>query len=148
MHCGEDCETSSYCPVHCPNYLQERMTLLNTIGRIDPHIFDLNNVLLIEILLYGKENLYKMNNNTILDAATKYLIEAKRFDTQLFYALWMSFALMLLLKLLFVVSLVCFLLLGYIYLIFLYIYIFYLIFFPCIPRYIATYICISGGCKF
>ena len=65
-----------------------------------------------------------MNMNTLLDTVTKYLIETKGFDAEFFYAFWMPFVLMLLLKLIFVVSFVCFLLLGYIYLIFLYIYIF------------------------
>ena len=65
-----------------------------------------------------------MNMNTLLDTVTKYLIETKGFDAEFFYALWMPFVLMLLLKLIFVVSFVCFLLLGYIYLIYLYIYIF------------------------
>ena len=37
-----------------------------------------------EILLYGKENLNKMNNTSIVDPTIKYLIEMKRFDVQRF----------------------------------------------------------------
>ena len=73
-NCDEDIETSSYYLFHCPDYLQERMTLLNTVRLIDTNILDLSNDQLTEILLYGKENLNNMNNRSILNATIKYLI--------------------------------------------------------------------------
>ena len=44
------------------------MTLLNTVICIVRNIFELNNDLLTEILLYGKEDLDDINNTSILDA--------------------------------------------------------------------------------
>ena len=82
--CGEDIETTSHYLLHCPDYLEERKTLLNTISCIVPNIFDFNNDQLTEILLYGKDDLDNINNTSILDATINYLIETKRFNAQLF----------------------------------------------------------------
>ena len=60
------------------NYLQQRVTLFNTIGRIDPNILDLNNAKLTEMLLFGKTFFNKMNITNILDATIKNLIQTKR----------------------------------------------------------------------
>ena len=77
-NCGEDIETTSHYLLHCPDYLQERMTLLNTVSCIVPNIFDFNNDQLTEIVLYC------IYDASILDTTINYLIETKRFDTQLF----------------------------------------------------------------
>ena len=42
-NCGEDIEFTSHYLFHCPDYLEERKILLNTISCIVPNIFDLNN---------------------------------------------------------------------------------------------------------
>ena len=83
-NCGEDIETRSHYLLHCPDYLQERKTLLNTISCIAPNIFDFNNDQRTEILLYGKEDLDNVNNTSILDATINYLIENKRFNAHVF----------------------------------------------------------------
>ena len=54
---GEDTEISSHSILPCPNYLQENMTLSNTVTCIVPNIFGFNNDKLTEILFYGKKNL-------------------------------------------------------------------------------------------
>ena len=77
-------ETTSHYLLHCPDYLEERKTLLNTISCIVPNIFDFNNDQLTEILLYGKDDLDNINSTSILDATINYLIETKRFNAQLF----------------------------------------------------------------
>ena len=82
--CGEDIETTSYYPLHCPDYLHERKTPFNTVNCIVPNIFDFNNDQLTESLLYGKEDLDNINNTSILDATINYLIETKRFNAELF----------------------------------------------------------------
>ena len=82
--CGEDIETTSHYLLQCPDYLEERKTLLNTISCIVPNIFDFNNDQLTEILLFGKDDLDNINNTSILDATINYLIETKRFNAQLF----------------------------------------------------------------
>ena len=83
-NCGEDIETTSHYLLHCPDYLHERKTLLNTVSCIVPNIFDFNNDQLTEILLYGKEDLDNINNTSILDATINYLIETERFNAELF----------------------------------------------------------------
>ena len=84
-NCGEDIETTSHYLLHCQDYLHERKTLLNTVSCIVPNIFDLNNRKLTEILLYGKEDFDNINNTSILDATINYLIETKRFNSELFW---------------------------------------------------------------
>ena len=82
--CGEDIETTSHYLLHCPDHLEERKTLVNTISCIVPNIFYFNNDQLTEILLYGKGDLDNINNTSILDATINYLIETKRFNAHLF----------------------------------------------------------------
>ena len=53
--CGKYIKITSHYLLHCPDYLQEWETLLNTISCIVPNIFYLNNDQLTEILLYGKK---------------------------------------------------------------------------------------------
>ena len=55
--CGENIETTSHYLLHCPDYLEERKTLLNTFSCIVPNIFDFKNDQLTKILLYSKEDL-------------------------------------------------------------------------------------------
>ena len=40
---GQDIEALSHYHLHCPDYLQKTMTLLNTVRSTDPNILDLNN---------------------------------------------------------------------------------------------------------
>ena len=83
-NCGEDTETTSHYLHHCPGYLHERKTLLNTASCTIPNICDFNNDQLTEIFWYGMEDLDNINNTSILDATIKYLIETKRFNAELF----------------------------------------------------------------
>ena len=84
-NCSEDIERTSYYLFHCPGYLHERKTLLNTASCIVPDIFNFNNDQLTEILLYGKENIDNINNTRILDATINYFIETKRSTAKLFW---------------------------------------------------------------
>ena len=59
------------------------MTVLNTVSCVVPNVFNFDNDQLTEILLYDKEDLDNINNTSILDATINYLIETKRFATQL-----------------------------------------------------------------
>ena len=156
-NCGEDIETTSHYLLHCPDYLHERKTLLNTVSCIVPNIFDFNNDQLTEIFLYGKEDYDNINNTSILDATMNYLTKTKRFNAELFW--WtldvMAWTLMLHLKfkLLFIFFFDLFLLFLSFYYFYLsiifrlnFFFIFNVYFF--VSRYIATCICIPGGCKF
>ena len=59
------------------------MTVSNTVSYVVPNVFNFDNDQLTEILLYDKEDLDNINNTSILDATINYLIETKRFATQL-----------------------------------------------------------------
>ena len=79
---------SSHYLFHCPDYLQERMTLLNTVSCVVPNILDLNNAQLTEILLHGEENLDNINNTRISDATINcfnIINTIKIFDAELFW---------------------------------------------------------------
>ena len=84
---GEDIETSSHYLLHFPDHLQERMTLLKAVRRIDPNILDSNNAQWTKIILHGKENLDNMNNTNILDVTIEYLIETKAVLMRSFFML-------------------------------------------------------------
>ena len=60
------------------------MTPLNTTSCIVPNVSDFNKDQLNEILLYGKEDFDNINNTSVVDATTKYLIETKGFDAKPF----------------------------------------------------------------
>ena len=68
--CGEDVETISHYLLHCPYYFYERKILLNTVSCIFSNIFDFKNDQRTEILLYSKEDLDNINNNTSISDAT------------------------------------------------------------------------------
>ena len=112
--CDKDIETISHYFLYCPDYSQERMTLLNTFICIIPNVFYFNNDQLTEILLYGKEDL-DINYTSILDTTINYLIESKIVDSLLrsFFILSrdvMALKLILHLKFMFLFFLVLFLL--------------------------------------
>ena len=81
--------------------------------------FRFDSDIVTEILLYGKENLNKMNNTSIVDPTIKYLIEMKRFDVQRFLCSLDVMALKLILTLNVIFLCFCLLFLGYIYFVFL-----------------------------
>ena len=65
-------ETTSHYFLHCPDYLEERVTLLNSISCIISNISDFNNDQLSEILLHGEENVDSINNTSIFDVTINY----------------------------------------------------------------------------
>ena len=81
--CGKDTETTYHFLLHCPNHLNERMIMLNTIKAVDSSILDLHEDQITEILLYGKNLLRKTSNTSILNATINFLICTKRFDESL-----------------------------------------------------------------
>ena len=51
--CGDDIETTIHYLLHCPNYLDERRTLLDNLQSIGEKIHDKNDSQISELLLYG-----------------------------------------------------------------------------------------------
>ena len=56
---------------------------MNTIRNINRHIFDKNNLQIIETLLYGDSSLDNKSNTLILNATIDFLFVTKRFDVNL-----------------------------------------------------------------
>ena len=51
--CGDDIETTWHYLLHCPNYLDERRTLLGNLQSIGGNIYDKNDSQISELLLFG-----------------------------------------------------------------------------------------------
>ena len=51
--CGDDIETTIHYLLYCPNYLDERRTLLDNLQRIRGNIHDTNNSQISKLLLFG-----------------------------------------------------------------------------------------------
>ena len=84
-NCGEDNETSSHYPLHCPFSLQKKVTLLNSVKHIDSNVLERNKAQLFTTLTHGKKNFDQMNYSSILEATVKYLIEIRKFDVDIFW---------------------------------------------------------------
>ena len=83
--CGKgEVETSSHYLLHCSNYSEERLALLNTIKNIDMSILQQSDSKLTSVLLFGNTSYGNNKNTFILDATIDYIISTGRFDVPLF----------------------------------------------------------------
>ena len=83
--CGKgEVETSSHYLLHCSNYLEERLALLNTIRNIETSILQLSNSKFTSVLLFGDTSFDNNKNTFILDVTIDYIISNGRFDVLLF----------------------------------------------------------------
>ena len=90
--CGKDeVETSSHYLLHCSNYSEERLALLNTIKNIDMSILQLRDSKFTSILLFGDTSFNNNKNIFILDATIDYIILTGIFDVTLFSSSWLAF---------------------------------------------------------
>ena len=83
--CGKgEVETSSNYLLHCCNYSEERLALLNTVRNIGRFILHLSDSKFTSALLF-RDTFFDNNKNTfILDATIDYIIFTGRFDVPLF----------------------------------------------------------------
>ena len=81
--CGNDFETVAHFLLHCSHYPNERSTFLNTIRKINRHIFDKNDLQITETLLYGDSSLDDKSKTLILNATIDFFFVTKRFDVNL-----------------------------------------------------------------
>ena len=91
-NCGKgEVETRSHYLLHCSNYSEERLGLLNTIRNIDMSILQPSDSKFTSILLFS-DNSFDNNKNTfIFDATIDYIISTGRFDVPLFSSSWLAF---------------------------------------------------------
>ena len=90
--CGKgEVETSSHYLLHCSNYSEERLALLNTIKNIDMSILQQSDSKFSSVLLFGDTSFDNNKNTFILDATIDYIILTGRFDIPLFGISWLAF---------------------------------------------------------
>ena len=82
--CSLDIESTIHYFLHCPQFIIERHTLLNTISQIDNKLLDSNESNLIQHLLFGDPSKGTETNTEILSATVNYVLTTKRFDERLF----------------------------------------------------------------
>ena len=81
--CGNFVESTTHFFLHCTHFSNQRLTLINKIKDIDKHIFDKNDSLITQTLLFGDEKLSITDNKSILEATIQFLISSGRFDSLL-----------------------------------------------------------------
>ena len=78
---GEIIERSFRYLLHCSI---PKLVLLNSLQGIDNTILDLSDPHIVVVLLHGKKLLDISSNTNILHATIDFLLEAKRFDENIF----------------------------------------------------------------
>ena len=78
--CGQDIETSAHFLLHCSNYSNEILTILNIIRDIDRNILDKNDLKVTETILYDDSSSDDTSNTFIMNVTMEFLIVSKRFD--------------------------------------------------------------------
>ena len=78
--CGNEIETSTHYLLHCPAYINERMTILIKIKSINCSILELSDAVVTKIFLFGDNTLSDSSNTLILNSTIDYIISTKRFD--------------------------------------------------------------------
>ena len=83
--CGKgEVEISCHSLLHCSNYSEEQLALLNTTRNIDMSILQLSDLKFTRVLLFGHTSFDNNKNNFILDAIIDYIISTARFGVPLF----------------------------------------------------------------
>ena len=76
-------QTTIYYLLHCPDYLDEKRTLLDNLQSIGENIDDKNDSQISELLLFGVSSNNDASNTLILNATIQYIFTTKRFDVPL-----------------------------------------------------------------
>ena len=84
--CGDDIETTVHYLLHCPNYLDERRTLLDNLRSIGENIQDKNDSQISELLLFGVSSNNDASNTCVLNATIQFISATRRFDVPLTYS--------------------------------------------------------------
>ena len=84
-NCGKEVEITFHFLLSCPNYSDERLTLLSKIRNTNPNILENTNSQITELFLYGDKNFTASTNFVILSSTIEYILTVKRFDEPLFH---------------------------------------------------------------
>ena len=76
--CGENIQTTTHYLLHCPNYLNERMTLLNNLQNVEENILDT----IPDFQRYSFSVIHLKMQKT-QNATIQYISDIQRFDVPL-----------------------------------------------------------------
>ena len=81
--CEDDIEITIHYLLYCPNYLDERRTLLDNLQSVGGNIHDKNNSQISKLLLFGFSSNNDASNTCALNATIEYILVTKMFDVPL-----------------------------------------------------------------
>ena len=81
--CGLDIETTCHYLLHCPNFTNEKSTLLNIVSTINENNLTSCDATFVKLILYGDESLDLGTNTLILNASVNFILSTERFDDPL-----------------------------------------------------------------
>ena len=81
-HCRMQPETTAHFLLHCQSYLVARSEMFDVVNAIlnKKGLLLQNDDQRVKCLLYGHENLSKLENKAILKSVLKFILDSKRFD--------------------------------------------------------------------
>ena len=82
-NCGT-VETTIHHLFHCPNFLNERLTLFSKLQSIDENILSKDDSNISKVLLFGEDSFNDIKNTSVLTASIEYILSTKRFDVPLY----------------------------------------------------------------
>ena len=82
--CGIDIESTEHFLLHCPQFVNERRTLLSNVGNINYKLLENTDSNLTQTLLFGNTSFDITDNTKTLDATINFILLTKRFDEPLF----------------------------------------------------------------
>ena len=82
--CSLEPETTNNFLLHCQNFTNLRLTLMSNLNDIDPTISSLDDMNLVNLLLFGEDCFNLNTNKKILEKTIEFLKNSSRFDESLF----------------------------------------------------------------
>ena len=82
--CGNDVESTEHFLLHCLQFVNERRTVLTTLGNFNCSLLKYTSKVLTQTLLFGNTSLSPSDNSKILHATIDFILSTKLFDEQLF----------------------------------------------------------------
>ena len=83
--CRKEVETTFHFLLSCPNYSDERLTLLNKIRNINPNILENSNSQITQFFLYGDKNFTASTNFIVLSSTIESILATKKFNEPIFH---------------------------------------------------------------
>ena len=83
--CSIETESTEQFFLHCHNYVDLRVILLNDIRTIDHGILNTSDDDLVYLLLYGHQRYSFYENQMLIQASINFIIKSERFNGPLFY---------------------------------------------------------------